>query len=407
MVCNMDRICLSVAILPMSRELGWPEGLQGLVQSAFLWGYAATQLLGGALADRFGGKRVMAFGILWFSLASVALPLALSPAVAAAGLTVPAVLLARCCVGLGEGVALPSMNALVAANVPPSAKARALGVCFSGFHSGNLLGLLASPLILATFGWRALFLVFGALGAPLLAVWLATVPDAPAKQQQQQQQQQTQTQQQQQTQQQKPVTLRQLLSHKATWAIIVVNFVNHWGYFIYLNWMPTYFYKALGFDVRASSLLAFLPWLVMAVGSSLAGVLADALIARGAPVTAVRKGLQTASMLPPAAALLVLALVPNLSPAAAVACMTAALGVTSLGQAGFVANMSDIAPSAAGQMFGLCNTFGSAAGILGVVTVGLVVEATGSFAPVFLATAAMYVFAVVVWNLLCTGERVF
>ena len=48
----MDRICLSVAILPMAREFGWPASLQGVIQSAFLWGYMATQLLGGALADR-------------------------------------------------------------------------------------------------------------------------------------------------------------------------------------------------------------------------------------------------------------------------------------------------------------------------------------------------------------------
>lgn len=62
-----------------------------------------------------------------------------------------------------------------------------------------------------------------------------------------------------------------LLSSKATWAIIVVNFVNHWGYFIYLNWMPSYFIKALGVDLRSSSFLSFLPWTVMAVGSSAAG----------------------------------------------------------------------------------------------------------------------------------------
>ena len=62
-----------------------------------------------------------------------------------------------------------------------------------------------------------------------------------------------------------------LLSSKATWAIIVVNFVNHWGYFIYLNWMPSYFVKALGVDLRASSFLSFLPWTVMALGSTSAG----------------------------------------------------------------------------------------------------------------------------------------
>lgn len=76
--------------------------IQGVIQSAFLWGYMATQLIGGTLADRLGGKRVMAAGMLWFSLASLLLPLALSAPVVAAGLTVPAVLLARCCV-VGDG----------------------------------------------------------------------------------------------------------------------------------------------------------------------------------------------------------------------------------------------------------------------------------------------------------------
>lgn len=57
LLCNMDRICLSVAMLPIAREQGWPEGVQGVVQSAFLWGYLATQLLGGTLADKYGGRR--------------------------------------------------------------------------------------------------------------------------------------------------------------------------------------------------------------------------------------------------------------------------------------------------------------------------------------------------------------
>jgi nitrate/nitrite transporter NarK len=197
-----------------------------------------------------------------------------------------------------------------------------------------------------------------------------------------------------------------LMSKLPTWAIIIVNFVNHWGYFIYLNWMPSYFNKVLGLDLRASSLVSFLPWLVMAAGSSFAGVLADGLVSKGVPVTTVRKALQTVAFLVPAVALLLLAN-PAIQPGAAVACMTVALGTTSLGQAGFVANMSDIAPKHAGKMFGLCNTFGSLAGILGVVAVGYIYEATGSFNLVFQATAAMYLAATIAWNLLATGEKVF
>lgn len=110
---------------------------QGVIQSSFLWGYMATQLLGGALADKYGGKVVMAGGIIWFSLASMLLPTALSGPIAAAGLSVPAILIARCCVGLGEGVALPSMNNLVATYLPKEAKARGLGLAFTGFHCGG------------------------------------------------------------------------------------------------------------------------------------------------------------------------------------------------------------------------------------------------------------------------------
>lgn len=47
---------------------------------------------------RYGGKLVMAGGILWFSAASLLLPLAVSEPLMAAGLTVPAVLFARCMV---------------------------------------------------------------------------------------------------------------------------------------------------------------------------------------------------------------------------------------------------------------------------------------------------------------------
>ncbi|KAG2442479.1 hypothetical protein HXX76_002565 [Chlamydomonas incerta] len=489
----MDRICLSVAIMPMAAEFGWPASLQGVIQSAFLWGYMATQLVGGALADRYGGKRVLAAGIAWFSVASLLLPVMLQPATVAAGLTVPAVLLSRFLTGLGEGVALPSMSNLVASHIEPAAKARALGLCFSGFHSGNLVGLVLSPLLLMTYGWRGLFMVFGVLGLPLLLFWLRAVPDVPAaaaaaagpgapapeaakpaapaapaaaaraaapnsppgtsmsainvsinyastsipvteqaaaglvasnaasaaaaadaaagpgpssaaaaaaatpaaaaaaaapaaKK--------------------SDVTVAKLLTSSATWAIIVVNVVNHFGYFIYLNWMPTYFSKALGFDLRSSSFTAFLPWLVMAVGSSASGLLADSLVARGVPVTTVRKSLQTVAFLVPAAALMVLCQ-PGISAATAVSAMTVALGTTSLGQAGFVANMSDVAPRHAGKMFGLCNTFGCLSGIVGVTAVGFIVEATKSFTPVFQMTAALYVLGVAVWLVWCRGEKVF
>ena len=83
-------------------------------------------------------------------------------------------------------------------------------------YSGNLAGLALAPVLLHTVGWRGLFYVFGLLGAPLLAFWLAVVPSQTPKAE---------------SGAQAPPRLSalQMMSKKATWAIIIVNFVNHWG----------------------------------------------------------------------------------------------------------------------------------------------------------------------------------
>jgi len=54
-ICNMDKVNMSVAIIPMSRQMGWNSSVAGLVQSSFFWGYAVSQLPGGWLAARFSG----------------------------------------------------------------------------------------------------------------------------------------------------------------------------------------------------------------------------------------------------------------------------------------------------------------------------------------------------------------
>jgi len=445
--------------------------LLGLVQSAFLFGYAATQLVGGAAADRFGGRRVLGLGIAFFSLAQLATPALLAAAAAGSSSfpsssssslsaaavssrTLAAALLARAAVGLGEGVALPSMSSLVARHVPPSSRATALGASFSGFHCGNLLGLALSPVLLARMGWRGMFAFFGAAGAPLLLFWFSLVPESERVKRERRRNSistsstSTSTPSSCSTSTSSPpppppqppttpkVTPRALLSSRHTWAIIAANVANHWGYFVYLSWLPSYFHGAVGLDLATSAAASLGPWLLMAVGSSASGALADWLVGvEKWPVRRVRVTLQLVAFLVPAAALVTLALVgggggggvgsvgvgaktaalttassktPSLHPALAIALVATALGTTSLGQAGFVANMADVAPKAAGSMFGLCNTFGSAAGIAGVVGAGAIVQATGgSFAPLFLLTAGLYCVGAAVFARFASGEAVF
>ena len=138
LLCNADRVIMSVAGVPLAQAHGWGERAIGLVQSSFLWGYMLTPLLGGVLADRYGGKAVLGGGILVWSLATMATPLA-------AATSLPALLLTRAVMGLGEGVALPCMNNLTARWVPKAERSRAVAACMGGFQSGSMVGLLAAP----------------------------------------------------------------------------------------------------------------------------------------------------------------------------------------------------------------------------------------------------------------------
>ncbi|CAI5489344.1 unnamed protein product [Closterium sp. Naga37s-1] len=263
--------------------------------------------------------------------------------------------------------------------VPENRRAWAVGICFAGFHVGSMLGLLSAPSLMAIpgLGLTGPFLLFGALGLLWLALWLLLIPgDASAApspiaasaatpsaesggQQEGKQKMQSGV-----GASGSRVTVWQLLSHPASWAIIIANTVNNWGYFILLSWMPLYFNQVLHTDIRQAAWFSAGPWVVMA-GTGLlearmagylqaawfsagpwavmagTGLLAAELANRmegqqGMTRTAVRKVMQTAGFLGPAASLLLLTQMTT-APLAAL-CLTAALGLSAFSQAGWLLN---------------------------------------------------------------------
>ena len=61
---------------PISGDIEWDKTTQGWVLSSFFYGYIITQVPGGWLSGRFGGKRVMLIGLFIFGLVTVVLPFA-------------------------------------------------------------------------------------------------------------------------------------------------------------------------------------------------------------------------------------------------------------------------------------------------------------------------------------------
>ena len=65
---------ISVAIIPMAKAFGWSPTVAGLVQSSFFWGYMVSQIPGGYVNSRFGGRTILPIGVGLWSAATAAVP---------------------------------------------------------------------------------------------------------------------------------------------------------------------------------------------------------------------------------------------------------------------------------------------------------------------------------------------
>jgi ACS family sodium-dependent inorganic phosphate cotransporter len=159
---------MSVAIIPMAQDFGWSPSVSGLVQSAFFWGYIASQLPGGYLTSRYGGRRTLPAGVAMWSAATAAVPLLAT--------TIPGLCLSRAAVGLGEAVAPSACTDMAARIVPKEERTTAVSFVFSGLHVGSIAGLLAAPWLIAHVGWPSVFFAFGAAGL-LWTAWFEGLMD--------------------------------------------------------------------------------------------------------------------------------------------------------------------------------------------------------------------------------------
>ncbi|BAT88379.1 hypothetical protein VIGAN_05185400 [Vigna angularis var. angularis] len=397
LLCNMDRVNMSIAILPMSAEYKWNPSTVGLIQSSFFWGYLLTQIAGGIWADTVGGKQVLGFGVVWWSVATALTPIA-------AKLGLPFLLVARVFMGIGEGVAMPAMNNILSKWVPVSERSRSLALVYSGMYLGSVTGLAFSPFLIHQFGWPSVFYSFGSLGTVWFSVWLSKAHSSPLEDPElRPAEKKLITTNCLSKEPVKTIPWRLILSKPPVWALIASHFCHNWGTFILLTWMPTYYNQVLKFNLTESGLFCVLPWLIMALSANVGGWIADTLVSKGVSVTTVRKIMQTIGFLGPAFFLTQLSHVN--SPVMAVLCMTCSQGTDAFSQSGLYSNHQDIAPRYSGILLGLSNTAGVLAGVFGTAATGYILQ-HGSWDDVFKVSVGLYLVGTVVFNLFSTGEKV-
>jgi EmrB/QacA subfamily drug resistance transporter len=164
----LDATVVNVALPALGRDLDADFGGLQWVVNAYTLTLASFILLGGALGDRYGRRRVFLIGVAWFALASALCGLAPSVELLAVG---------RALQGIGGALLTPGSLAIIAAAFDPADRSRAIGVWSALGGVAGAVGPFAGGW-LVEWNWRAVFLVNLPMAAVIVAVTARHVPES-------------------------------------------------------------------------------------------------------------------------------------------------------------------------------------------------------------------------------------
>ncbi len=159
----LDRFIVAAVLPRIQDDLLLSNFEGGLLATVFLLGYFLTSPLFGKLGDRVSRKKLIAFGVLTWSAATIASGLASS---------LMTLIFARIAVGIGEASYATLAPTIIDDISPPEKKGKMLAIFFLAVPVGSALGYLLGGYIQNVWGWRAAFFVGGGPGIGLALLCL-------------------------------------------------------------------------------------------------------------------------------------------------------------------------------------------------------------------------------------------
>jgi sugar phosphate permease len=252
----IDRLVITLALPSIGDEFGIDKTEQGLVLTAFFLTYAAFQVPGGLLADRWGAKATMLVALVAWSVFTGLTGVAWNFAVLVA---------IRALFGMTEGIFPPASMKAISERTLPQDRMTANGLMLASNPLGAALApLVAAPALIAV-GWRASFMIVAAAGVLMAAAMWAWLPK-PVVATVEREPEQPQT---------PRVTPRQLMRNPTLWhfALIFCGFdIVSWGL---VSWAPSYLLDERGIDMAKAGVLSSIPWFVAAAVTVLGGFAFD------------------------------------------------------------------------------------------------------------------------------------
>jgi len=377
----LNRSLLSVVMPLVRRDLTLNNANYGLAIHAFLVMYAVFYILGGRIADRLGYRRTFTLAVVFWSLASMAHTFV-------HGLR--SLFLCQALLGMGEGSYYPAAMRGVAGLFPPASRAKAVGTILSAISLGMLL---TPPLVALTtlhWGWRATFLLLGALGFLLLPPWLwvhrqmqradgtpdpasvaASDPTAGVSTEQE-------------------VTLGEVLKTRKYWCVLAARACSDSVWYFYLFWIPGYFQEARGLSLARVGKLLWVPYFCSFLGALAGAAASSALIRRGLGLHRSRKTILLAS-----ASLCAFSASAGFAPATnlALALVSVALFAHQSWSTNSHTVITEISPPKhVAILYGMTGSAGTFIGAAAQLIIGPVIDVYG-YKPAFVWAGGMYVLA--------------
>lgn len=261
----VDRQVLALLKPTLQSEFHWNDRDFAHLGSAFQFAAAGAYLLVGWFIDRLGVRVAYALGIAVWSAAGMAHALAM---------TVQQFVTARVVLAFGESVSTPAGLKTAAIYLPQKQRSVAIGVVNASSNIGAIVTPLLIPPFAMAFGWKAAFVVTGALGFVWLAFWLAgtrdlrPIGDVPER---------------------AKVPLGEMLRDRRSWAVIGAKMLTDSVWWFVLFWMPDFFNRVFGMGQAQLGQPIAIIFTLAALGAVTSGALFPLLLARGLSVNAARK----------------------------------------------------------------------------------------------------------------------
>ncbi len=349
----IDRGNLSIAAPMLRDELKISASQLGLLLSAFFWTYAGLNLFYGWLVDRVNVNWLFAGAFLLWSAATAATALVH---------TFAALFALRLLLGIGEAVAFPAYNKILALNFTEEHRGLANSILMIGLLVGPGFGILAGGYLMGRYGWRPFFLVLGLASMLWVLPWARWMPEkhhAAADEAK------------------GTVKLLEFLAKRSAWGTCLGLFFGNYVNYFLITWLPFFLVRERHFSMNDMAKIGGLAYLLGGLTSPLCGWLADRWIAAGGPPTVVRKAFCGGGM---AACAVFLSLAGSVDSRHAVIALILSVMAFSVTASNHWAVSQTLAgPSAAGRWVGFQNFFGNFSGIVAPALTGFVLDRTGHF----------------------------